>query len=45
MKFICFLKDMHGIYKEKWILILSVQYLMYVNLHIQEYKKIGKLSH
>jgi hypothetical protein len=36
---------MHGIYKVKWTLIHSAQFLMYVNLHIQEYKKIDKLNH
>jgi hypothetical protein len=42
MKFIFFLKDMHGTLKVKWILTRFVQCLMYVKLHILEFKEIGK---
>lgn len=45
MKYIYCLKDMLGIYKEKWILIHFVPYLMSVNPHIPEYKKTDKLNH
>ncbi len=36
---------MHGIWKEKWTLIHFVLCLMFVKVHIREFKKIDKLNH